>query len=187
MEQNCEIKISFLEIYKEQVTDLLEGHERARKNARIASSRRSQKDSFVRNSNYQSPLRSKSKTFCADNQDLVSMVNRKRDRMEQECLSPDNLSSSHRNDNLMRGSFRERTNTQHADRITYAVKENAIKGVYVQNLSEIVCISAQEAYHCLLDGLMRKRMSQTVRNTSSSRSHTIFQIKMYMKSENPNT
>ena len=56
----------------------------------------------------------------------------------------------------------------------YDVKENAVKGVYVQNLAEIVCYTVEQAYHCLLDGLMRKRMSQTARNTSSSRSHTIF-------------
>ena len=68
-----------------------------------------------------------------------------------------------------------------AEKKQYKVLENAIKGVYVQNLAEIVCETPEQAYHCLLDGLMRKRMSQTVRNTSSSRSHTIFQIKMYMK------
>lgn len=34
---------------------------------------------------------------------------------------------------------------------------------------------------------MRKRMSQTARNTSSSRSHTIFQIKMYMKPQDSNS
>ena len=56
-----------------------------------------------------------------------------------------------------------------------------MRGVYVQNLKEIICTSPEQAYHCLQDGLRRKHMSQTVRNTSSSRSHTIFRIKMYMK------
>ena len=63
----------------------------------------------------------------------------------------------------------------------YNIKENAHKGVYVSNLTEVVCHSAESAYHCFLDGLMKKKMSQTARNTSSSRSHTIFQIKLYMK------
>jgi hypothetical protein len=63
----------------------------------------------------------------------------------------------------------------------YQVKENAIKGVYVHNLNEVDCTTAEQAYMCLLKGLMKKRVSQTIRNTASSRSHTIFQIKMYLK------
>lgn len=70
---------------------------------------------------------------------------------------------------------------KHNSKVQYKVKENNVKGVYVDNLSEVVCLTVEQAYHCLLNGLMRKRMSQTARNTSSSRSHTIFQIKMYMK------
>ena len=65
----------------------------------------------------------------------------------------------------------------------YQVKENAIKGVYVKNSVEVSCPTLDSAYSCLLSGLMRKRVSQTVRNTASSRSHTIFQIKMYMKKD----
>jgi kinesin family protein 23 len=63
----------------------------------------------------------------------------------------------------------------------YTVKENAVKGVYVSNLNEVDCPTLESAYLCLLKGLMRKRVSQTIRNTSSSRSHTIFQIKLYLK------
>ena len=81
-------------------------------------------------------------------------------------------------------SFRD---VMRGEKKQYTVKENAIKGVYVQNLSEIICESAEQAYQCFLYGLMHKRMSQTCRNTSSSRSHTIFQIKMYMKAESSNT
>ena len=45
------------------------------------------------------------------------------------------------------------------NKLQYKVKENAVKGVYVDNLSEVVCSSAEQAYNCLLNGLMRKRMS----------------------------
>ena len=31
LKQNCDLRVSFLEIYKEQVTDLLEGHDQPRK------------------------------------------------------------------------------------------------------------------------------------------------------------
>ena len=37
--ENCEIKVSFLEIYKEQVTDLLEGHVQPKGRPRKASLR----------------------------------------------------------------------------------------------------------------------------------------------------
>ena len=67
------------------------------------------------------------------------------------------------------------------DKKPYVVKENATRGVYIQNLSEIECVDTNQAYLCLLAGLKRKRMSQTARNTQSSRSHTIFQLKMYMR------
>ena len=56
-----------------------------------------------------------------------------------------------------------------------------MKGVYVSNLNEVECPTLESAYLCLLKGLMRKRVSQTIRNTSSSRSHTIFQIKLYLR------
>ena len=49
LEKNCEIKISFLEIYKEHVTDLLEGHKTRNKNAMTNNgSRRSRRASFIR-------------------------------------------------------------------------------------------------------------------------------------------
>ena len=65
----------------------------------------------------------------------------------------------------------------------HKVHEHPTKGVYVEGLTEINCDSSTDAYNCLLNGLQNKRVSQTSRNVHSSRSHTIFQIKMYLKQE----
>ena len=48
LEQNCEIRISFLEIYKEQVTDLLEGHVPPKKK-KMAAVHRHHNSSFAVN------------------------------------------------------------------------------------------------------------------------------------------
>ena len=54
------------------------------------------------------------------------------------------------------------------------VKENNLHGVYIQNLIEKSCYSAQDAFMCFKDGLKRKHTAETFRNHNSSRSHTIF-------------
>jgi hypothetical protein len=57
---------------------------------------------------------------------------------------------------------------------SHSVKENALKGVYVENLNEIIADSAVEAYEIFLKGLAKKRVHSTVKNPESSRSHTVF-------------
>ena len=118
--------------------------------------------------------RTKARTFYGQ-QDLEDIIQSKRSKFELDANSP-----NHNLDVSITSRRTEKPLPSH-QRKQYTVKENALRGVYVQNLSEVTCKNAESAYHCLLDGLMRKRMSQTARNTSSSRSHTIFQIKMYMK------
>ena len=84
--------------------------------------------------------------------------------MEQQQLSPDtNMETASANRRAERVSKAGKWSTQRnllpSEKKQYNVKENAIKGVYVQNLSEITCATVEQAYWCLLDGLMRKRMS----------------------------
>lgn len=69
----------------------------------------------------------------------------------------------------------------------YQVKENAVKGVYVSNLKELVCHDVKTAMGLLEKGLQRKQVSSTWRNHQSSRSHTMFQIKLYSKGTQLNT
>ena len=56
----------------------------------------------------------------------------------------------------------------------HKVHEHPIKGVYIEGLSEVNCDDSSDAYACFLNGLLKKRVSQTSRNVHSSRSHTIF-------------
>lgn len=68
---------------------------------------------------------------------------------------------------------------------SYIVKENHLRGVYIENLSEIVCESAEEAYNLLIQGLSRKKMFATVKNQCSSRSHTVFMFKLFTRQALP--
>jgi len=58
------------------------------------------------------------------------------------------------------------------------VKENQLRGVYIEGLSEHRAATVEEAYVYLLYGLHRRKMFATVKNQESSRSHTIFQVKI---------
>ena len=181
---NCEIKISFLEIYKENVTDLLEGYvstngatkQNSKPSSPVGARRdghnRDRSSSFIIHPNLASQdgssvaasQRTKSKTFYVEQDKLEESINKKRSKFHKEggggISPPKNLqdasntgrkSSAVQKFNL---SFRGIEN-----KLQYKVKENAVKGVYVDNLSEVVCLSAEQAYNCLLNGLMRKRMS----------------------------
>jgi hypothetical protein len=64
------------------------------------------------------------------------------------------------------------------------VKENQLRGVYIEGLSEHRAATIEEAYVFLLYGLHRRKMFATVKNQESSRSHTIFQVKIgYQKGQ----
>lgn len=48
--------------------------------------------------------------------------------------------------------------------ISHLVKENNIRGVYVEGLSEHTARTAEEAYVAFLYGLQRRKMFATVKN-----------------------
>jgi hypothetical protein len=50
--------------------------------------------------------------------------------------------------------------------------------VYVENLREHPVYKREEALIMLLQGLQRRKMFSTAKNQESSRSHTIFQVKL---------
>lgn len=72
-------------------------------------------------------------------------------------------------------------NPNTSQKYQFQVKENAQKGVYVENLIEHKASSIEEAYVFMLYGLQRKKMFATVKNQESSRSHTLFQLKLVSK------
>lgn len=85
-----------------------------------------------------------------------------------------------------RGSFMGKTDKKSPEKkASYIVKENHLRGVYIENLSEIVCESAEEAYNLLIQGLSRKKMFATVKNQCSSRSHTVFMFKLFTRQALP--
>jgi hypothetical protein len=60
----------------------------------------------------------------------------------------------------------------------HTVKENYLQGVYIENLSEHKVSSIEEAYMLYIYGLQKKKIFATVKNRESSRSHTVFQLRM---------
>ena len=206
--ENCEIKISFLEVYNDSINDLLDKQSESPKfnfRNRKRNSRRGSATSLDLHSeekkdedlkSKEEPLkksRTKAKTMygIGDLQDLKNknqgkLVHDKRQSQAEDQRSNyrfqqprDSLKNSIQHFTAERASEAGLKEEQKK----YQVKENAIKGVYVKNSVELDCPTADSAYQCLLNGLMRKKVSQTVRNTASSRSHTIFQIKMYYKKQ----
>lgn len=111
--QNCEIKISFLEIYKETVTDLLGGHSERRVKLRHNRNHSSSmgfdggKMDDDQNSQLSANKRMKAKTFYND-QELEDIVKQKRNNLEMDNHSPpfgfdNSLSGRHKDE---RASFR---------------------------------------------------------------------------------
>ncbi|CDW75640.1 kinesin-like protein kif15 [Stylonychia lemnae] len=81
---------------------------------------------------------------------------------------------------------RQQSTQQQRPNKQYQIKENIYKGVYVENLTEHRANTLEEAYIFLLYGLQRKKIFATVKNQESSRSHTIFQIKLSTKPQPQN-
>jgi kinesin family protein 20/centromeric protein E len=65
-------------------------------------------------------------------------------------------------------------NRAHSQTKFRQVKENQMKGVYIQGLREEDSHSIVDSYNILLRGLQKKKVFSTVKNSQSSRSHTIF-------------
>lgn len=58
------------------------------------------------------------------------------------------------------------------------LREDAAKLMYVENLTEVEVKSTEEAYEALVKGDRNRRRAQTVLNHESSRSHSIFNIRL---------
>lgn len=171
MQSNCEIKISFLEIYKENVTDLLEGHTSHRRMASPKSgaancggaqkegfgkSMRDRSSSFIihqkqpgqedRGQN-KTNLRGKSRTFYLEQDKLEDIVSKKRQQdAAASGASPNKSVLIDANQTGRKSTALARYNNsalRDGAKLQYKVKENAIKGVYVDNLSEVICSTAE--------------------------------------------
>ena len=58
------------------------------------------------------------------------------------------------------------------------LREDAAKMMFVENLTEVEVKSTEEAYEALIKGDRNRRRAQTVLNHESSRSHSIFNIRL---------
>ncbi|XP_063372161.1 kinesin-like protein KIF23 [Cydia amplana] len=58
------------------------------------------------------------------------------------------------------------------------IREDAAKNMYVHGVTEIEIKSAEEAFDAFYLGLKRKRMAHTTLNAESSRSHSVFTIRL---------
>ena len=58
----------------------------------------------------------------------------------------------------------------------YQLREDIKKGVYVENLTEQVVQTAEEALQYLTDGAGNRHVGATLMNAESSRSHSVFSM-----------
>lgn len=63
------------------------------------------------------------------------------------------------------------------------VKEHPVLGIYVKDLTEIVAEGSQKLEDLLETGIKNRAVSSTMMNSTSSRSHSIFTIKVHQKDE----
>jgi kinesin family protein 23 len=58
------------------------------------------------------------------------------------------------------------------------VREDATHNMYVHSVTEVEVKSTQEAFEAFYKGQKRKRMAVTTLNSESSRSHSVFTIRL---------
>lgn len=63
----------------------------------------------------------------------------------------------------------------------FTIHEDKVNGIYVKGLSQAFVSSSKEIIVALKQGLKNRAISSTLMNNESSRSHTIFQIKLSQK------
>jgi len=63
------------------------------------------------------------------------------------------------------------------------IKEHPVMGIYVKDLTEIVSDSAEKLQDVLDAGMKTRAVSATQMNSTSSRSHSVFTIKVHQKDE----
>jgi kinesin family protein 23 len=58
------------------------------------------------------------------------------------------------------------------------VREDARHNMYVHSVTEVEVKSSEEAFEAFYKGQKRKRMAITILNSESSRSHSVFTIRL---------
>lgn len=71
-----------------------------------------------------------------------------------------------------------RSQQQSSMRTSKAIREDANKRVYVLNVVELEVKSADEAFDAFLKGVSRRKIGKTQMNAESSRSHSVFTIRL---------
>ena len=67
------------------------------------------------------------------------------------------------------------------DRKDLRIREDQVRGIYVQNLSEFYVSDTQEIYSLLTVANRNRIVAATKMNEASSRSHLLFQLEVYQK------
>lgn len=76
------------------------------------------------------------------------------------------------------------TSTSADDKGRLRLCEDAKKGVICQNLEEITVLSVNDIFEILQRGIRQRQTAETLCNKNSSRSHTIFTMKIMIKETN---
>lgn len=64
------------------------------------------------------------------------------------------------------------------------IREDGVGNMYIHGITEVEVKSTEEAFEMFYKGQKRKRMAHTSLNTDSSRSHSVFSIRLVQVSVN---
>ena len=163
------VKISFLELYNEKLTDLLASGESEEETIRIFDNNNNNGNNHMHQGNMNSTT--KNGTVSSSKGSSVSGQNSK-------SYSSNNVnnqhSSSHDSNNM--------SNNHHSKVNNKNISNSAI---IVKGMEEIYIKSAYEGLQLLTEGSLKRKVASTKCNDLSSRSHTIFTITTHITKTDP--
>lgn len=79
---------------------------------------------------------------------------------------------------LLDDSAMDQLRVQPRQPMSKSIREDCNKRVFVQNCTEVEVSTSEEAFEVFLKGVRRRRMAHTALNAESSRSHSVFNIRV---------
>ena len=163
------VKCSFVEIYNEELKDLLDDHNNGSliKKLRIM-------DSGNKSSNSNSSTRDNSPVMSSKSVPTAMVRKRLSGRNSLTMIKPTGRISFSRTN-----SFNEFSSQQHQ----FAPPQERSANTYIQNLQEFHITNAKEGIELLRKGLWGRKIASTKSNEFSTRSNTVFNITLYKKED----
>ncbi|KAG0662364.1 Kinesin- motor protein [Maudiozyma exigua] len=164
------VKVSFLELYNEKLTDLLASGESEEETIRIFDNNNSNGNNHM----HQGNMNSMTKNGTISSTSTGSSISGQKSKSHNNNSSSNHHSSSHDSNNM--------SNSHHPKVNNKNISNSAI---IVKGMEEIYIKSAYEGLQLLTEGSLKRKVAATKCNDLSSRSHTIFTITTHITKTDP--